>query len=158
MEKTKHMPRFLLLTVITASLALTACSSEPQDTHPDQPVTKRKAVFKQMLRTLEPMGMVVRKREDYNSQAFLSDAKKLKQLASEPWSHFPPDSNYPPTRAKPEVWQKPDDFTHARQKLEETTEKLLKAAESGNMALIRPALNSVEESCKSCHQQFRGKI
>lgn len=158
MEKTKHMPRFLLLTVITASLALTACSGEPQDTHPDQPVTKRKAVFKQMLRTLEPMGMVVRERENYNSQAFLSDAKKLKQLASEPWAHFTPDSNYPPTRAKPEVWQQPDDFTHARQKLEESTEKLLKAAESGNMALIRPALNSVEESCKSCHQQFRGKI
>lgn len=152
------MSRFLLLTLIAASLALTACSREPQDTHPDQPVTKRKAVFKQMLRTLEPMGMVARDREDYNSQAFLADAKKLKQLASEPWVHFTPDSNYPPTRAKPEVWQKPADFTHARQKLEESTEKLLKAAESGNMALIRPALNGVEESCKSCHQQFRGKI
>ena len=152
------MSRFLLLTLIAASLTLTACSSEPQDTHPDQPVTKRKAVFKQMLRTLEPMGMVVREREDYNSQAFLAEAKKLKQLASEPWAHFTPDSNYPPTRAKPEIWQKPADFTHAQQKLEESTEKLLKAAESGNMALIRPALNSVEESCKSCHQQFRGKI
>ena len=102
--------------------------------------------------------MVVREREDYNSQAFLASAKALKQLASEPWTHFTPDSNYPPTRAKPEVWQKPTDFTHARQKLEESTEKLLKAAESGNMALIRPALESVEESCKSCHQQFRGKI
>lgn len=157
-KETKRMSRFLLLTLVAASLALTACSSEPQDTHPDQPVTKRKAVFKQMLRTLEPMGMVARDREDYNSQAFLADAKKLKQLASEPWVHFTPDSNYPPTRAKPEVWQKPADFSHARQKLEESTEKLLKAAESGNMALIRPALNGVEESCKSCHQQFRGKI
>lgn len=158
MKETKPMPRFLLFTVIAASLTLTGCSSEPRDTHPDQPVTKRKAVFKQMLRTLEPMGMVVRERENYDSQVFLADAKKLKQLASEPWAHFTPDSNYPPTRAKPEVWQKPADFNHARQKLEESTEKLLKAAESGNMALIRPALNSVEESCKSCHQQFRGKV
>ena len=152
------MPRLLLISAIVAALTLTACSKDPQDTHPNQPVTKRKAIFKQMLRTLEPMGMVVREREDYDRQAFLTGAQELKQLATEPWVHFTPDSNYPPTRAKAEVWQKPADFTQAQQKLKESTEQLLKAAESGNMALIRPALNSVEESCKSCHQQFRGKI
>ncbi len=137
---------------------LTACSSEPQDTHPNQPVTKRKAVFKQMMRTLEPMGMVTREREPYESHAFLASAQQLKQLATEPWSHFTADSNYPPTRARPEVWKKPAEFVQAQQKLRESTEQLLKAAESGNMAQIRPALNRVEESCKSCHQQFRGKI
>lgn len=158
MEKTQFMPRFLLISAIMATLTLTACSNEPQDTHPDQPVSKRKAVFKQMLRTLEPMGMVVRERENYDRQAFLSGAKELKQLATEPWAHFTPDSNYPPTRAKPEVWKNPADFTQAQKKLMESTERLLKAAENGNMAQIRPALNSVEESCKSCHQQFRGKI
>jgi cytochrome c556 len=141
-----------------AALMLTACSSEPQDTHPNQPVAKRKAVFKQMMRTLEPMGMVAREREPYESQAFLASAQQLKQLAAEPWPHFTADSNYPPTRARPEVWQKPAEFVQAQQKLRESTEQLLKAAESGNMTQIRPALNKVEESCKSCHQQFRGKI
>ncbi len=148
----------MLLSVLMTALLLTACSNEPQDTHPNQPVTKRKAIFKQMLRTLEPMGMVARGREDYERQAFLSGAKELKQLATEPWAHFTPDSNYPPTRAKPEVWQQPSEFTQAQHKLEGSTDQLVKAAESGNMALIRPALNNVEENCKSCHQQFRGKI
>jgi cytochrome c556 len=152
------MPRLFLLSAIVVTLTLTACSNEVQDTHPNQPVTKRKAIFKQMLRTLEPMGMVVREREDYDRQTFLGSAQKLNQLATEPWMHFTADSNYPPTRAKPEVWQEPAKFTQAQKKLEESTEKLLRAAESGNMELIRPALNSVEESCKSCHQQFRGKI
>lgn len=148
----------MLPSAIMATLILTACSSEPQDTHPNQPVTKRKAVFKQMMRTLEPMGMVVRAREDYNRETFLASAQELRQLATEPWMHFTTDSNYPPTRAKPEVWQNPAEFSQAQKKLEESTEQLLKAAESGNMALIRPALNSVEESCKSCHQQFREKV
>lgn len=152
------MPKFLLLSAIMAALTLSACSSEPQDTHPDQPVSKRKAVFKHMMRTLEPLGMVGREREDYDRQAFLAGARKLKQLAAEPWEYFTPDSNYPPTRAKPEVWQKPAEFTQARQKLQDSTEQLLKAAESGNLEQIRPALKNVEESCKSCHQQFRGKI
>lgn len=152
------MPRLILLTAFVAALSLTACSNEPQDTHPNQPVTKRKAIFKQMLRTLEPMGMVVREREDYERQSFLSGAKELKQLATEPWVHFTPDSNYPPTRAKPEIWQNQAEFIQAQNKLKGSTDQLVKAAESGNMTLIRPALNNVEESCKSCHQQFRGKI
>lgn len=152
------MPRLLLLSAIAALLLLTACSSEPEDTHPNQPVAKRKAIFKQMMRTLEPMGMVTRERESYDSQAFLSDARKLGLLAREPWAHFTPDSNYPPTRAKPEVWQKPADFALAQNKLKESTEQLIKAAESSDMAQIRPAFSRVEESCKSCHQQFRGKI
>ncbi len=152
------MPRILLLSAIVATLTLTACSNEPQDTHPDQPVAKRKAVFKQMLRTLEPMGMVVREREDYDRQKFLAGAMELKQLATEPWVHFTPDSNYPPTRAKPEVWQKPADFIQAQQKLKESTDQLVEAAKNGNMAQIKPALNRVEESCKSCHQHFRGKV
>lgn len=152
------MRKSLLLFAIGAGLTLAGCSNEPQDTHPNQPVTKRKAIFKQMLRTLEPMGMVVRERGDYDRQAFLTGALELKQLATEPWVHFTPDSNYPPTRAKPEVWQKPADFTQAQQTLKEATEQLAKTAESGDMERIRPALNRVEDSCKSCHQQFRGKV
>ena len=47
-----------LLLVLTSLLALGACSGDAKDTHPDQLVTKRKAIFKQFTKTLEPMGMV----------------------------------------------------------------------------------------------------
>ena len=67
---------------------LSSCNNEPKDTHTGQPVTKRKAVFKQIMRTLEPMGMVVRDRQDYDRQEFLASARELKQLASQPWSYF----------------------------------------------------------------------
>lgn len=86
------MPKFLLHSVfaIAVSLTLSACSNEPKDTHPNQPATKRKAVFKQMLRTLEPLGMIVRNRQDYDRRAFLADARELKQLATQPWPYFTP--------------------------------------------------------------------
>jgi len=144
-----------LLLAITAVLMLASCNNEPKDTHPGQPVTKRKAVFKQILRTLEPLGMVVRNRQDYDQQEFLAGSQELKRLASQPWIYFTPDSNYPPTRAKPEVWQKPADFTQAQQKFQSLVEQLVKAAGSGNLDTIRPVLNDVEKSCKSCHNQFR---
>lgn len=152
------MPKHILPTLyaITSMLLLAACDSTPRDIHPDQPVTKRKAVFKQMMRTLEPLGMVARNRQDYKQQEFLAGALELEQLSRQPWIHFTPDSNYPPTRAKAEVWQKPAEFQQAQEKLRATTEQLVKAARSGNQDLIRPAVNEVEKSCKACHNQFRG--
>lgn len=154
------MPRLLSSSLIAvfAAFALTACNDTPKDTHPGQPVAKRKAVFKQIMRTLEPMGMVARDRKDYERQEFLASAKELKQLATQPWVYFTPDSNYPPTRAKAEVWQKPAEFKQAQEKLQVTTDQLAKAAESGNLDIIRPAVNEVQKSCKACHDQFRGEI
>lgn len=154
------MPRLLSssLIAIAAAFILTACNDTPKDTHPGQPVTKRKAVFKQIMRTLEPMGMVANDRKDYDRQEFLASAQELKQLATQPWVYFTPDSDYPPSRAKAAVWQKPAEFKQAQEKLQTTAEQLAKAAESGNLDIIRPAVNEVQKSCKACHNQFRGGV
>lgn len=152
------MPRLLSssLIAIAIAFALTACNDIPKDTHPGQPVTKRKAIFKQIMRTLEPMGMVANERKDYDRQEFLASAQELKQLATQPWAFFTPDSNYPPSRAKAEVWQKPAEFKQAQEKLQTAADQLAKAAESDNLDIIRPAVKEVQKSCKACHNQFRG--
>lgn len=126
------------------------------DTHPGQPVTKRKAIFKQFLRTVEPMGQVMRGRKPYNQAEFLRQAMKLQSLSTQPWKYFTPDSNYSPTRAKPDVWDKPAQFKQAQQKFIAATNKLVSSAQTGNMDAIRPDFAGVEQSCKACHQQFRG--
>ena len=77
---------------ITALLALSACNGPADDTHPDQPVTKRRAIFKQFTRTLEPMGVVARDRKAYNPQEFRARALDLQTLATQPWVYFTPDS------------------------------------------------------------------
>jgi cytochrome c556 len=143
------------LLALAAAFALTACNEEPKDTHPDQPVSKRRAVFKQFTRTLEPMGLVARNRKDYNPREFNISALELEKLSKQPWAHFTPDSNYPPTHAKAEVWQKPADFKEAQDQYLATVSQLVKAAQGGDLELIRPAVNDVQKSCKACHTQFR---
>jgi cytochrome c556 len=148
------------LAAVTAPLlvllvGLTGCSDEPKDTHPDQLVTKRREVFKQFGKTLEPMGMVARDRQTYNPREFNLSAEELNKLASQPWGYFTPDSNYPPTRAKPEVWSKPADFKAAQMQYQVTVQQLLKASQSGDLDAIRPAVENVQNSCKSCHDSFR---
>jgi cytochrome c556 len=144
----------LYLAVVTAVLGLTACS-EAVDSHPAKLVTKRQALFKQFTRTLEPMGMVARDRKDYNPRDFKASALELEKLSSQPWGYFTPDSNYPPTRAKPAVWSQAPEFKQAQENYQTAVTQLVQAAEVGNMDSIRVAVTNVQYSCKTCHNQFR---
>jgi cytochrome c556 len=144
----------LSLLAIAAVLVLTACSEAP-DTHPAQPVTKRKAVFKQFTRTLEPMGMVARDRKVYNPVEFKASALALEKLATQPWGYFTADSNYQPTRAAPAVWTQAAEFKQAQEAFLAKVGQLVKAADGGNLEIIRTAVNDVQSSCKTCHDQFR---
>ena len=144
-----------VLTLLLITYALTGCG-HTEDTHPGQPVTKRKIVFKTMLRSLEPMGLMVRGRKPYDQAEFLQEALKLQSLSTQPWQYFTPDSNYSPTRAKPDVWDKPAEFKQAQQKFVAAAAQLANSAKTGNLDAIRHDFPAVESSCKACHQQFRG--
>ena len=144
-----------LLLSVGGALFLGACSQDAKDTHPDQPVTHRKAVFKQMTKTFEPIGMVARGRKDYNPREFNIAALELQKLAVQPWPFFTADSNYPPTRAKPIVWENPAEFKLAQDTFQASVKSLVQASEGSDMDTIKAAVNAVEKSCMGCHDQFR---
>lgn len=150
----KTLPRLALLAT-TLTLLLSACGGEAPDTHPDQPVTKRRAIFKEFTRTLEPMGMVARERKDYNPREFNISALALQKLADQPWPLFTADSNYPPTHARPDVWQKAAEFKTAQDNYQVQVKELVHAAQGSDLDRIKAAVNEVQNSCKTCHQQFR---
>lgn len=155
MEKSAKLIKISSIAGLLAIVfSLSACGQT--DTHPGQPATKRKAIFKQFLHTVESMGKVVRGRKPYDQAEFLQQAMKLQSLSTQPWKYFTPDSNYSPTRAKPDVWVKPAEFKQAQQKFIAATNKFVSAAQTGNLDVIRPDFSDVEQSCKACHQQFRG--
>jgi cytochrome c556 len=145
----------LVLLAVAASLTLTACSGEAKDTHPDQPVTKRRAILKQFTKTLEPMGLVARGRATYNPREMNLNALELQKLSTQPWLLFTADSNYPPTRAKPAVWSQPTEFKAAQQDYQVKVGELVKASQRGDLDAVKASLNAVEKSCKTCHTQFR---
>lgn len=153
----KTLPPLALLAT-TLSLLLSACAGDAPDTHPDQPVTKRRAIFKEFTRTLEPMGMVARGRKDYNPREFNISALALQQLADQPWPLFTADSNYPPTHARPDVWQKAAAFKTAQQDYQTQVKELVLAAQGSDLERIKAAVNEVQNACKTCHQQFRNDV
>lgn len=143
------------LALVAAALGLSACNGEAADTHPDKPVTKRRAVFKEMVQTLEPMGMVARGRKDHVPAEFLASAEALQALSGKPWPYFTADSNYPPTKAKPAVWEKADEFKQAQQQFEGHVATLVATARGSDLDAMKAAVSQVQQSCKACHDSFR---
>lgn len=148
------MPK-LLLSLIASTCFLAACSDRARDTHPQQLLSKRLAIFKNFTKTLEPMGLVARDRKDYVKAEFMASALALQELSKQPWVYFAPDGNYPPTRAKPEVWNKPSEFKQATDHYLSTVDKLVEVSGSADLPAISAAVDAVQKSCKSCHDQFR---
>jgi cytochrome c556 len=145
------------LVALLAGTVLAGCSS-PVDNHPGQPVTHRKQIFHEILRSFEPMGVVIRGHDDYVKSTFLQHAITLETLAKEPWKYFTPGSNYPPTRADDKVWKDPKDFKYEEQKLIDTTTVLAQASQTGDFDRIRHAYSDVAVTCKACHREYRKSL
>ena len=59
------------------------------------------------------------------------------------------------TRALPEIWSKPDEFTAAQKMLSDRAPKLLAAAKARDIAGVQAAFKELGGACKNCHDTFR---
>jgi cytochrome c556 len=133
---------------------LSACSSEPEDTRPGQPVAHRRAAFKELLREFEPMGTMLRDNA-FDAQRFAAQAAKVKALSDRPWQYFEPGTQYPPSHAKDEVWSKPAEFDAQRQAFLTATDKLAAVAGTKDAKVAAAAFQAAEKTCKDCHDGFK---
>jgi cytochrome c556 len=150
------MNRLKITLTVLLCLPLGACFDAIKDTHPDQVLTKRRALFKQYTRTMEPIGLMASGRKEYKPDEFLALVQELDKLSTKPWVYFTADGNYPPTRAKPEVWSQPAAFLKAQEQYQASVGALLQAAQSGKAdAAVQRAVDGVTAQCKACHDDFR---
>ena len=59
------------------------------------------------------------------------------------------------TRALPEIWSKPDDFSAAQKMFSDRAPKLLAAVKAKDVAGVQGAFKDVGGACKNCHENFR---
>lgn len=143
-----------LLIVATACLSLTACGG----VDPNSPLGKRQVIFKEMLRTSEDLGGMLRGRINFDEQRFATGATKLDQLSRQPWQHFPQaqegDSD---SAARDEVWQRQERFQQLVRELEASTGQLASAVQARPLTAqgVAPLVQKVEDNCEACHKEFR---
>ena len=142
-----------LSVVLLACLTLSACGG----VDPNSPLGQRKAIFKEMLKTSEDLGGMLRGRVTFDGQRFTNGAIKLDSLAHEPWKHFPVVKEADHTSAKDDVWQKQAHFQELARSLESATGELVLAtnAKPFKASTLSPAVQKVEDACEACHKEFR---
>jgi cytochrome c556 len=59
------------------------------------------------------------------------------------------------TRALPEIWSKPEDFTAAQKMFSDRAPKLLAAAKAKDIPGVQAAFKDLGGACKNCHDTFR---
>lgn len=141
------------LVILLTCLGLTAC----ERLDPNSPLGQRKAIFKQMLKTSEQLGGMLRGRLSFNEAEFVAGAGQLDSLVRTPWQHFPQVRDEGKSSARDEVWLNQQRFNELARQLEMRSAGLLAATAQKPLtpkALVAP-LNQVEAACKACHQEFR---
>src|SRR4029079_2834045 len=82
-------------------------------------------------------------------------AKDIMGTADRIPSLFPKGSTTGKTKAKPEIWEKPDDFAKNAKNLNKAAGELASAAKAGNDAELNVKVKALGEVCNSCHKEFR---
>ena len=143
----------IALPVLLASLVLVACG----EVDPNSPLGQRQTIFKQMLKTSEDLGGMLRGRLAFDEQRFTEGAAELDRLAHAPWQHFPQVREEDGSQAKDEVWQRQARFQQLARELEGATAALVAATTAKPLREreLAPAMQRVEDSCEACHQEFR---
>ena len=141
--------------MLVAGLILSGCGGSD----PDSPVAQRQAIFKQMLKTSEDIGGMLRGRLPFDGPRFAAGATKLDALSHQPWAHFPAEKHSELTKAKDAVWQQQAHFQALASALEARTGDLVIATQQLPLtpANMIPPMNNVEDACDACHKVFRDR-
>ena len=59
------------------------------------------------------------------------------------------------TRAKAEIWQKPEDFALKAHDFNQAAKDFNEAAQSGDLGRIKVTFGTMGKSCKACHDLYR---
>ncbi len=59
------------------------------------------------------------------------------------------------TEALPIIWEQPEEFASAHDRLVAAADGLVAAAQTGDPAAMGPAIGELGNSCKNCHDTFR---
>ncbi len=103
-----------------------------------------------------PIGDMVQGKRPFDAAIVKRNANALAVLAPRAIEGFGPDtSSGAPTRAKPEIWDNLEDFRQKFLALEQATQALLIAANTGDQAKVTPALMETGKACKACHDKYK---
>ncbi len=151
LNKHNSIKSILGMTVLSAAVALTACSS-PLD--PD--VKARQDIMKSYGDAMGIMGDMLEAPDTFDAALLKDQTSFLADASQNPWAHF--ENQEAIGNATEAVWTDNPSFVAESENFKQVTTELNTVAQTANnVGDFAPAFKEVGASCKSCHTDFKVK-
>lgn len=141
---------FMVAIALTMGISIQAGA----DTTPEDAYDYRAAIMDSMSGHIRAASMTVRGLVEDRGQ-LLNHAKAMANNTKEFDYLFPNGSNVGDSEALPVIWEEPEEFAAAIEKIKEASAGLVTAAESGDTERIGSAFRELGGACRGCHDRFR---
>jgi cytochrome c556 len=141
-----------LIAAVALMMVVGPSSAQPEA---EDIIKYRNAVMKAYAGHMGASARIVRGKVDIYKNQLGMHASSMDAIAKTIGDLFPPDSDFGETRAKPEVWEKADEYAKAVKSNQDAAANFSKAAAGGDMAAIGESFKALSDTCKSCHEKFR---
>ena len=147
-------PGLLALLLGTGAAAALADSHSPAE----RAIHYRHSLYHVIEWNVGAMGEVVKGKAPYDPAAFSLHATRVATLVPMILEGFPPGSYIEGhTAAKETVWTDRATFEELLRKLGNRSVTLASVAAGNDLAAIKPAFNTLLETCEECHKKFKNK-
>lgn len=139
---------------LTASVALMAVLAPSYAAESEDIIKYRISVMKAYAGHMSAASRIVRGKVDFQDQLKLH-VDSMEGIAATMDTLFPEDSDFGETRAKEEVWSKPEEFAKSIKKNQQAVSELNEVVAGGDKSALAGSFKKLSDSCKSCHGKFR---
>ena len=138
-------------------LAASAVTASAQPLKPEKEIQLRQSAYALMGYNFANLGAMAQDKKPYNKDEAARNADFVAMLAEVPKGFFGDGTDHGrDTKAKPEIWQKRQDFDAKMDKMVQETKKLPQAART-DLAALKKAVGDAGAACKACHDDYRAK-
>ena len=147
----------IMLSLLALSATVVSFSASAQFAKPEDAIKYRKAAFTVTGAHFGRLGAMAQGRVPFDSKVATDNAEIVASMAKLPWAAFGEGTDSGDTRAKSEIWTQNAKFKDYSDKLQAESLKLVAATKSGREDAFKSAFNATAGTCKTCHDDFRGK-
>jgi len=153
------MKRFAIAsTLVWAALTALPAAAQSQFQTPESAIRYRQGAFSVMAAHFSRVAMMAQGIQPFDAKVAMENVDLVTSLSTLPFTAFGTGTDKGlPTRAKAEIWSNGPKFKSAADRMVADVAKLNAAAKTGNFDQIKTAVGVVGQSCKACHDEFRGQ-
>jgi cytochrome c556 len=147
-----------LAPILVSLAAAVAAQGAFAQAKPEDEIKYRQSAFTVMARSFGLLGAMAAGKAPFDAKKAADAADVLAVVHPLPFTAFGPGTDKGGnTKAKPEIWQKTEEFNKDADAMKAEIPKLVAAAKGGQLDAIKAAFGPVGQTCKACHDSFKEK-